>query len=687
MRRLRGGVVVLAFLAAGCASTAESRPAGAPPDATIAFEGASPGSEPALLAAAKRELDAFQTAGRRATDLDDAAYAMRGLLRREGRADATVVFRPDPPVGFTTHVLFVVDAGPVVRLAEIKFTGVTVFQFDRLRARFGPTRDPASDDEPPVFRRSVIDAGVAAVEGDYLAEGYLRAKVGPAAVARIAGGARASVVVPVEEGRRYVVRAVRVEGETEPALRDRVEAIAATFVGRPYSARLLAAAVAAVRAEFGADGRLSARVSAVGDVDDDQAVATVVLRVRSSPRTRVGKIAVVGARRTEEDFVVTRTGLREDAILTRKALEAAHEGAYATGLFKGVTIERRPHETEDDVVPTDLEIAIEEVQARSVDLELGFGSYELLRGAARYRDRNLFGRGRTLEAATTASLKGYGGDLKFFDPYLLGPKNTFEAFCGYRVREEPSFDGSWATAEFAVRRILDRETSVRAGYRFGRSEATHVDVSDPTAVLPDGAAIVSSPFVDFEHDARDDPFNPTDGVLASAGLAWSGSAIGADLDFVEAYAALAAYWEPADGTVLAAGFRARNRAVPDDAPPLPIQERFFLGGGGNVRSFGESELGPSDLGGEPLGGVFALDASVELRQRLVGDLWGAVFYDVGTVGLSSFDVGGPYGHAVGAGLRYLLPFGPIRLDVAYNPGPLFASDDDWAVHFSFGFSF
>jgi outer membrane translocation and assembly module TamA len=106
-----------------------------------------------------------------------------------------------------------------------------------------------------------------------------------------------------------------------------------------------------------------------------------------------------------------------------------------------------------------------------------------------------------------------------------------------------------------------------------------------------------------------------------------------------------------------------------------------------VRSFGESELGPSDQNGDPLGGLTSLAATIELRQRLMGDLHGALFYDIGTVGEGSFDFTNQYGSAIGVGLRYYLPMGPIRLDLGFNPGARFASDSGFAVHFSFGFSF
>ena len=45
------------------------------------------------------------------------------------------------------------------------------------------------------------------------------------------------------------------------------------------------------------------------------------------------------------------------------------------------------------------------------------------------------------------------------------------------------------------------------------------------------------------------------------------------------------------------------------------------------------------------------------------------------------------GQGIGVGIRFDLPIGPIRLDVAKNIDEEFANDDDFVVHFSLGFSF
>jgi outer membrane protein assembly factor BamA len=125
----------------------------------------------------------------------------------------------------------------------------------------------------------------------------------------------------------------------------------------------------------------------------------------------------------------------------------------------------------------------------------------------------------------------------------------------------------------------------------------------------------------------------------------------------------------------------------DEANTLPIDERFFNGGGTTVRSFTERDLGPHDLHGHPLGGEFYTVFNAEYTFPIFGELQGAVFADAGNL-LPTSDQPGldDMRYALGLGLRYKLPIGPIRLDYGFNPDR-HPGEDFGAFNVSFGFAF
>jgi outer membrane translocation and assembly module TamA len=82
-----------------------------------------------------------------------------------------------------------------------------------------------------------------------------------------------------------------------------------------------------------------------------------------------------------------------------------------------------------------------------------------------------------------------------------------------------------------------------------------------------------------------------------------------------------------------------------------------------------------------------VEATAELSVRIAGSFYGAGFYDAGIVSLQPRSLDGGVGQAVGVGLRYHLPVGPIRLDFGYNPGDQLGAAQRWALHFAIGFSY
>ena len=143
---------------------------------------------------------------------------------------------------------------------------------------------------------------------------------------------------------------------------------------------------------------------------------------------------------------------------------------------------------------------------------------------------------------------------------------------------------------------------------------------------------------------------------------------------------------------------------------IPLPEQFFAGGGNSHRGFGLNQAGPRDpSSGFPLGGTALFVNNVELRLPpltlpYLGEGFGfAIFHDMGNVFTAQHDMlkgllrwhqpnpqpclltGGTTNpqcftqfnnsgydytsHAVGVGVRYKTPIGPLRFDFGYNLNP------------------
>jgi outer membrane protein insertion porin family len=136
-------------------------------------------------------------------------------------------------------------------------------------------------------------------------------------------------------------------------------------------------------------------------------------------------------------------------------------------------------------------------------------------------------------------------------------------------------------------------------------------------------------------------------------------------------------------------------------PVIPLPELFFSGGGNSHRGFGLNQAGPRDpTSGFPVGGGALFLNNLELRfppttlPYFQDNISFAIFHDAGNVFTNGHDMShnllrwrqknpelclqqstadqcdyNYISHAIGVGVRYKTPIGPVRFDFGYNLNP------------------
>jgi outer membrane protein insertion porin family len=241
----------------------------------------------------------------------------------------------------------------------------------------------------------------------------------------------------------------------------------------------------------------------------------------------------------------------------------------------------------------------------------------------------------------------------------------------------------------ALSKDIYTDLNGRLGYAYTQSRSTRIS-ADIQTLEPEGSVATGGLFTRFVLDKRDNWLWPKRGSVNEVSAESNLKLLGGDLDYNKLEAR--SYWYlplSEDGPfVLAFGARAGVIVRGQSTDLIPIQYRFFNGGYDSVRSFRYNELGPK-VNGDPTGGEFYSTGNVEIRMPgfILDDLGWTVFWDVGNVIFRREDIGFKnYSHGLGAGVRYDLPIGPIRLDWGWNPNPK-EDERDWALHLSVGFAF
>jgi translocation and assembly module TamA len=198
-------------------------------------------------------------------------------------------------------------------------------------------------------------------------------------------------------------------------------------------------------------------------------------------------------------------------------------------------------------------------------------------------------------------------------------------------------------------------------------------------------------------DRRDDPLEPRNGFYASLSVQEGGGPLGGTFEYVRVLPEVRGYVTFARGAVTLASRLRVGELYPASGNPddSAVDTRFYAGGAFSMRGFNERRLSPLLLTTppptsanpnptpftQPIGGNGLFDGSFEVRWSVTAHLIIAAFLDAGEVTqgrLAAADLGHLL-YAVGLGVRYLTPIGPVRLDFGRRlplgqPPPLFVVD-------------
>ena len=204
-------------------------------------------------------------------------------------------------------------------------------------------------------------------------------------------------------------------------------------------------------------------------------------------------------------------------------------------------------------------------------------------------------------------------------------------------------------------------------------------------------------------DHRDKPLEPRNGFYTSLSLQEGGGPLQGDFGYVRVLPEVRAYASFLDDDALTFAARLQLGELWSITGESAVVIRFYGGGANSMRGFSERRLSPLLAGAGPrapadreddrhaeyetvpIGGNGMFMGSFEARYSVLDNVRVAAFVDVGQVTTGLFgwsDLPGVL-WAVGVGLRYLTPIGPIRLDIArrlpFGTLPALYTTDDYGT--------
>lgn len=449
-----------------------------------------------------------------------------------------------------------------------------------------------------------------------------------------------------------------------------------------------------------AEGRIVAGLTRRGHADAraeprrvvvDHATFTVqpTYNIAAGPLVRLDGVRLETRGPTNPDWVAGLAPWSEGEVYDPDEVAELERRLLETGVYDGVGVALAPADQTQSDGNRPVVVTLTDRPRRILEAGATFSTAEGSGLDLIWTWHNRFGRADTLvwEARAANIDSRLGASLSL--PHWRRPGRTLE-LSGAVLNEDTDAYRRTAVALAAdLRQRLGKTSwfSYGVGLDAGRYDENRFDPVTQAPINFERDLVILTGRGSAWLDRSDDPLDPTTGWRLSGSA--QPTVVGGDARaaFVRAEAQASAYLPLQDNaTTVLAGRLRLGSIVGADELDVPSDRLFYSGGGGSVRGYEYQGVGPRLPDNTPRGGVSLFEASVEVRRDIGRNFQAVAFVDAGAIGFQETPNFNNLRYGAGLGVRYRLPFGPVRADVAF-PLDRREGDADFQIYVSIGQAF
>ena len=624
---------------------------------------------------------------------------LAAYLQNQGYFRAAVTVRGAPEGQGRRAITYLIDRGIRYKLENLSITGNRYFTEKTIRERM--------DIQPATFLRyrqgrfseNLLENDLDAIRALYQSNGFRDAEVTSSIEENYGGKSRhLGVVVKIVEGPQWIVGRHEITG-VSPERAQEVEGKLSSVEGQPFSEENLAADRDNVLNFYYNEGYQDASFewSVLPMLEEHRVEVKYV--VHEGRQMFVRGLLVSGLQTSDPEMVFRRIQLQDGEPLSQAKLVESQRRLYDLGVFARVDMAiQNPEGTERGKY-----VLYQFEEARKYSVNVGLGAeitrigggtpnFDAPAGEPGFSPRisfgltrvNFYGTGHTVGLQTRASNIQQRALISYLAPQFKGRENVTLNFIGLidRSRDVRTFQAQRVEGTLQLTHKLNRQLTLQPRFTYRRNSISQLAIDPALIPIYARAVRVGVLAASLYQDRRDDPIDSHRGYYNSIDFGLASKVFGSQADYTRFLARNSTYHRLGRDIILARSFVIGglvNNKSGEGPDQIPLAERYFAGGATTHRGFPENQAGPRDLStGFPLGGSALFVNNFELRAPLLGERLGAVlFHDAGHIYRSVRDISFRFRqrdvqdfdymvHAVGFGLRYKTPVGPVRLDLAYS---------------------
>lgn len=638
------------------------------------------------------------------SDVKANAEKIRELYSEKGFYLAEVDFKisPSDSIPGASVVTFVIREYAKVQVKKITFLGNGNIPDEDLKNIMATREGDFSSllTNFGTFKEEAFEADLQRLTAYYYDKGYVEVDV-PRPIIRLSRDKRyIYVTVKISEGPQFDTGEVDLQGDfIRP--REELEKLVKLEPGETFSYGTARTDAERIRDLYMNEGYAYVNVNPLmRPRPGEEKIVDVTFDIQKGNKVYFGRIELVGNAKTRDNVIRRELRIEEGQLYSNRALEESRQNVQRLGFFEKVDITTQRGDR-NDVINARVEVA--ERPTGTFQVGAGLSSLESFILNMQISQNNFLGHGQSVSFNAQASAIRTFFNFQFSEPWLFDTKLQFSI---------DAYNFDFLFQDFGRR---SRGGNISLGY----------PISDLIPFMPSGYQAVASMTYKLEHvrltpggrsnrqgqevgnlfrggltsslrfglslDHRDNRLFPTKGGYHSARVEVADDGITRSQNEFAKYDAETRWYFPLFWNfVLRLNGEIGYVQSVDAHKPVPLFERYFVGGPLTVRGFDRFSLGPSrDVAASPsdpssvlddfqIGGNkrLILTAEIEFPILTAVGIRGVIFADAG----NAFDNGQPISlkldlfsddedeyrdalrTSVGWGVRWFSPIGPLRFE-------------------------
>lgn len=517
-----------------------------------------------------------------------------------------------------------------------------------------------------ILKKEELANDVERIKEVYLNKGYLNIQVGAPTVELTPDKKWFTITYPIVEGEPYKVTEIGFRGNTvfeEPELRvgSKIK------LGEVFQRSKVRDEITRLTELYGGKGYAFTDVSPQVNPDAETKTAKVIFHIKEGELIRIREIQITGNDKTRDNVIRRELRLDEQDVIDTVAIKRSFQRLNNLNFFE--TVEILPRQVDADKV--DLDVKVKEKATGQFSIGGGYSTLDLLTAVADITEGNLGGYGYLGRIRGQLGQRRTLGLITFRNPYLNDSLTSLQLDVYSSATDFLTYFEQKSGASVTFGRWFSEYTSGSFAL-----VAEQLNYSNPQEFAPEiiltqiGNQTTTGFRSSLARDSRDYYLDPRSGMRNAVNFDIGTPYLGGTNNFIK-YAFDTIYYIPLPYDIRNA-FRVRVGAAEGlGDKPIPLTERFFVGGINTMRGFVFGRAGPVSSFQTPLGAarelIFNYDFIFSVSQE--AKLNAVIFFDYG----KGFDDGERFSlnlrKAAGLEGRWISPFGPLRAAYGINLSP------------------